>query len=363
MSNSISIYGLLIRGENFSVNEAATLQAFYEEHGRDGVYAMVEKKKIIPFAARTWISCGYDVDFWTEILNLFRERNAKILACLDKAYQALGRFGVKKMFLSENFSALLSSGADVALFSSGDVDNYASPDEKDKIYAAFESLGYTRTERYAGAHQIAAEFYPPKETDVPEKFYISVDFYPLARLKLPCFIDADDFVDWEALSTYGDTSVVLPPKEALMYICLLHISLHSFSRAPDIRLYIDLLNTAKTKPNYQKIAEWCKRDNTCVRASVAAELCNRLLSTDIPKEITELTSKKNRVISLVYDSEKKDLKYEPHGLKVLKIEMLCHDKGALSGVFAILSPNKAWMKRVYGGRGFLAHIKHWKKVI
>lgn len=358
------IWGIFINSEGMSNKEKNLVIDKYQNYGKNAFYDAAKKKKILPFVAKALFGLGLDTNFWGEILDDYRKRNEAILETLNEAYKSLKKQGVKKMFVSENFGALLSASADIRLFASGDVDNYADPCEKEKIYRAFGEIGYTRQERYTGKHQIAAEFFPPKGKEgLPEGFYISVDFYPLARLKLPCFIEADNFVDWENVSVFKDTAIVLPPPTALMYICLLHISLHSFSRAPDIRLYIDLLNMSKTDIDYKMIEKWCKRDHTCTRAATAADICNRLLRTDFPKTILGLSKRKERIEKIVLNTEAGDLNYEPRGLKVLRIEVSCDDFSDLHGVLSILHPDKEWMKKNYGGSGLIAHINHLMKVL
>ena len=363
MATDYNFIPLLIRGKDISAEEQKCVTRQYAEIGREALYHQMKKKKILPFAANTFAFCGLDRLFWQEILEQYRKRNRAILCYLDNVYIELDRQGVTKMFVSENFGALLSSGNDLALFASGDVDNYADPIEKEKIYRAFEVLGFTRKERYSGRHLIAAEFFPPQTEELPERFYISVDFYPLARLKLPCFVRADDFVDWDRVYRYGDTSVRLPPVDALTYICMLHISLHSFSRAPDIRLYTDLLNMSVTGVDYENIVRWSCRDHTCTRVATAAKLSNLLMRTCFPDKVIELSAGSHKLIARVYDTVRKDLRCEPRGLKVMLIEVLCHDNGVLHGVREILFPDKAWMKKVYGNCGVAAHCRHFMKVI
>ena len=358
-----ALHSLLIRGTDLTQSEQAHIAQLYAQEGKDAMYEMAKTKKILPFAANAFVFCGLDTDFWEDILNQYRRRNRAILDCLDKAYAELTAQGVTKMFVTENFGALLSARNDIALFASGDVDNHADPSEKENIYRAFEALGYTRKERYSGGHQIAAEFFPPQTPDLPENFYISVDFYPLARLKLPCFIRSQDFVDWDQLYCYENTAIRLPPADALAYICLLHISLHSFSRAPDIRLYIDLLNVSRLSLHYETLAAWCRRDQTCTRAAVAASLSNALMGTRVPGSLTRQSRRAKSVLPLVYDRKAQDLRYEPRGLKVLLIEIRCHDRGILPGILEILFPGKTWMRSVYGSSGLKAHLKHFIKVL
>ena len=354
---------LLIRGTGLNNHEIERIKTVYKENGREEIYEFAKNKKILPFAANAFANNGIEVDFWNEVLNTYRIRNEIILSFLDKVYKSLHEMGVRKMFVSENFAALLSAKLNIALFASGDIDNFADPEEKEKIYHAFESLGCRRKERYSGKHQIAAEFFPQGNECLPNDFYVSVDFYPLARLKLPCFVNADDFINWDRLYNYENTHIVLPPVDALTYICMLHISLHSFSRAPDIRLYIDLLNMDKLLINYKDIKAWAIRDKTRTRLATAAELSNYLMKTSFPDEIIQDSKRRVKVEALVYDKSKEDLRYEPNSFDVLRIEINCDDKSSLNGLFKILFPDKKWMTKVYGSHGVVAHLKHIKKVL
>ena len=355
--------GLLIRGTGLNSQEIERLKSVYGEYGKEEIYEFAKNKKILPFAANAFVNNGIDVEIWNEVLNTYRERNEFILLFLEKMYRSLLKNGVRKMFVSENFAALLSAKSDLALFASGDIDNYADPEEKEKIYRAFDSLGCYRKERYSGKHQIAAEFFPRDSEHLPDGFYISVDFYPLARLKLPCFVNADDFVDWTKLYTYGNTHIMLPPADALTYICMLHISLHSFSRAPDIRLYIDLININKLQINYSRIKSWTMRDKTYTRLATAADLSNKLMKTSFPAVIIQDSKRKEIIEKLVYDQLKEDLRYEPNPLRVLRIEINCDDYSPVHGLYQILFPDKKWMTKVYGSNGVMAHLKHLKEVL
>ena len=362
MATKCSLRPLLIRGDGLTKSEQITIQSKYEEMGKDSFTELVQRKKILPFAANTLCNCGIDREYWSSVLNEYRIRNRKIIDVLDKIYATFKSEQVNKIFVSENFGALLASGNDIGLFGSGDIDNYADPCEKERLYRAFDKLGWKRKERYSGKHQIAAEFFPQESESLPDKFYFSVDFYPLARLKLPCFINADDFVEWDKVYEYKETNIKLPPNEALTYICMLHISLHSFSRAPDIRLYFDLLNTSKINVNFKKIAEWAKRDAVCVRISVASELSNLLMKTSYPDLLTKLSKRNNKIKRIVYDVSINDLIYDPNKLKVMLIESFCDDQNILHGINKILFPDGEWTYRVYGEKGIKGYIKHWRKV-
>ena len=129
-----ALHSLLIRGTDLTQSEQAHIAQLYAQEGKDAMCQMAKTKKILPFAANAFVFCGLDTVFWEDILNQYRRRNRAILDCLDKAYAELTAQGVTKMFVTENFGALLSAGNDIGLFASGDVDNHADPAEKEKIY-------------------------------------------------------------------------------------------------------------------------------------------------------------------------------------------------------------------------------------
>ena len=354
---------IIIRTEGLSKQEKELVTSVYKENGKDAMYEYFKTKKILPFAAKTFSNLGIDVDYWEPILEEYRERNKKVISFLDAAYSSMKQHGVKKVFLSENFGALLAADGDIGLFASGDTDNCYAPEEKEKIYMALTEIGCTCKEVYSQKRLNGSCWYPNSDFGLPEKFYLGLKPTPLSRLYLPSFVGLEDFEVWEDMRTYKDTNIQIPNPSALMYVCMLHISLHSFSRSPDIRLYTDLLNMSRTKVDYNKIISWAKRNNTKVRVSVASTIANDLMKTNIPDDVVNLSARKHRVLKIVYDADKHDLIYEPRGLNVLKIEAGCDDKGVVHGLFDIAFPDKTWMKATYGSKGVGAYLKHIKRIL
>lgn len=349
---------LIIRTEGFSNEEKQHIIDVYTQYGRDVMYEHFKTKKILPFAAKTFCNLGIDTDFWQPIIESYRDRNRKVIAFLDAAYKAMKDHGVKKVFLSENFGALLSAKNDIGLFASGDTDNCYAPEEYEKICDALESIG-CKCKRVMALNRLnSMAWYPPERFGLPDGFYMGLQPKPLSRLFQPSFVDMDDFDGWDNMWTYKDTAIQIANHTALMYICMLHISLHSFSRAPDIRLYIDLLNMAQTDVDYDKIIYWCNKNHTKTRVSVAATIANELMGTNIPESVTDQTNRKKCLLKLVYDEKENDLIYEPQGLKTLEIELKCHDRGMVHGLLDVLFPDSKWMKETYGSSSVLSCFKH-----
>ena len=340
------------------------VRPLYEEEGFEQVYEWTRKKKMLPFVANMLVTHQIDEGNWKQILEKYRNRNTAVRDELAVVFKAMEDAGVRKLFVSENYGALLNSGRDIALFASGDLDTCADLSEKEKIDSVFEGMGYTVKNRYSGKTLCTTSYY--NQQRLPDDFYFGVCWEPLSRLKLPCFINMDDFVDWERLRNYDDTAIKLPSVEALLYICLMHITLHTFHRAPAIRLYVDILNSCYAgKPDWELVYEWAKRDKTVTRMMTSAILAHRLAEVEIPDFVKAYESNKRvqRLLSYAYDEEAKCLNPEPGSLGVLKIEVGCNDRNQLAGIKEMLYPGTEWLKAHYGHGAFVSTLLHFKNII
>lgn len=157
----IQIEPLLLKGGRCTESDMATIATWYKTSSVQDIESLCAKRKIMPFAANTFVASGLDVPYWSGILSDYRLRNKRILDFLNTLYSKFMEKGVRKIFVSENMGALLVSNSDIALFSSRDVDNCAHIEEKNKIYAAAKELGCTIKERYSGHKLITAKITPP----------------------------------------------------------------------------------------------------------------------------------------------------------------------------------------------------------
>lgn len=340
------------------------VKPLYETEGFLKVYAATQKKKMLPYVASMLVRAEVDKHNWKPVLESYRKRNTIVRQQLSNVYAAMAGAGVKKMFISENYGALLNSGRDIGLFASGDCDSCADISEKSKIDKVFEELGYTREDRYSGRLLCTSSYY--NHQLLPADFYFGVCWAPLSRLKLPCFINMDDFVDWENLRTLEGTNIKMPSAEALLYICLMHITLHSFHRAPSIRLYTDILNSCYLGDiDWNKVYEWAKKDHTVTRMMTSAILANRLADVPIPAFVKAYDKDKRikRLLAYVYDSENNCLYPEPGKFGVYHIEISCNDNGPLNGLREMLYPGSKWLKDHYGHSVPLASILHLKNIL
>lgn len=357
-------YEIFSKMSNLSIRKEIDTYEYgklYDLLGSDITLKNAKCTKMQPYIANACIKAKRDERIWRTIYEEYKTRNEKVITGVDYIYRELHKNGVDKIFLSENFGALLSAGGDIGLFASGDVDNCADISQNTIISETMKALGFHEEKRYTGNLFVNAEYTNPDV--LPGNFRFGIQWEPLARLKLPSFVHFDDFVNWQNMRCFSGTSIMLPPIDALMYICLLHISLHSFCRAPAVRLYRDLVNCSSniTKKDWENIINWTKSYRTNTRVSTAAYIGKEIANLSVPKVIIRNANK--RLLKLVFDETRGVLKEEPGKLKILAIELYCNDSSVIGGINDILFPNDGWMEKVYGKSVIPNRIKHLKDII
>lgn len=338
--------------------EIEVIERLYREDGRDLVNQQIKRKKIVPAAAALFVKLGLDKNYWEPIVRKYRERNEQVVVCLNDVYKSLAEAGINQMGVVENFGALLQGEQDLCMFGSGDVDNYADLSQREQIYHVLKELGYTIEEEKR--NDLLVDTILRNERVLPEKFYFGINWDVTCRINLPCLTGKGNFVDWDKSGKYKDTAIQIPPAEALMYICLMHIAVHGFCKAPDIRLYYDIANAAVKPLDWSEIKEWAIRDENCLRIAAAATLANRLLGVDVPNKIMELGNRqrRERLIHHVSDPERNMLRDFPGRLTSLGIDIFSCDGGIFSGLKYVFWPDREWIKKKYGsaGTGRIRHI-------
>ena len=307
-----------------------------------------------------------DIAFWKEIIHIYKKRNIEIIEILDKIFNKFLSENINKVFVYENFGALLISNTAIECFASGDVDLYADYSLKSAITSVLESEGFLPQKGNSSAETVKTEYLNKELFNTG--FGINLMWKPMSRLKLPFPLNIKNCVQWDKLGAYKETNILLPGIDTLMYLCLLHISIHGFHRAPDIRLYTDTDRVALKKPDWDKIAVFARNDKTEVRTATAAILTNKLLGMPLPSEYISKYSIKykqvNRLLKRVYNSKNNYLRDEPKGFSVLLIEILSSDSNWGKAVIDILFPSKKWINEYYlqgkGSflKGYYMHLKN-----
>ena len=335
---------------------------FYQSEGRDRIVEAVKKKKLMAAVAKLFSDLDIDKDYWQPQVQFYRNRNIDVVSSMDEMYKTFEKNGISHIAVVENFGALLSSSQDICMFNSGDADQYGDIAFKDDVYGVLKDAGYELGEVFAGNILISSSI--RHKTRIPEGFYFGINWDVTTRVNLPCISSCGPIIEWNKCYRYKDTCILLPSAETLMYICMMHVAVHGFCKAPDIRLYFDVANVADNEIDWSILIGWAKRDHNEVKLATAATLSKKLLDVEIPDEVMSLGNRKqvDKLISVVYNEKENRLSDFPNAKQRVLIDIYSNDYGVVQGVNSILFPEKDWIKGKYGSVA-VGRIKHLKSLV
>lgn len=340
--------------DNLNMND---ISLFYDNVVLRQIITKAEASKKMPFVAKYFQTRGIEINYWTKILNKYHSRNQHIL---EKTCEVFNQFHIdelKKVFLYENFGALLLSNSDLSQFSSSDIDIYVDPTEKGKLYYSLSKLGFHCNKEESKA--VTSVFI--KEDEI---FKINVMWQPLSRDKLPFLIDTVNLMQCDNLVIYKGTKIIIPNPTILMYLCLLHISVHCYVREPDLRLYKDIEFLSKMQIDWNRIYEFSRNDKKIIRVMTALYISKNYLNIDVPinDEFCDRVSVKSqkKIIGLITDSKTKKLRFNLSKVDVLKIEIYSDCPSFFIGLINMFFPNIKWLKQTYSNKLNLIVISYAK---
>lgn len=314
------------------------------------LFFQCEKRKMLPFVAKLMIQLGIDTNGWRGVLESYRARNRKAKQELEDVFEALVENGITNCYPIENFAALLASEEDLGLFASGDIDVYAGQANHDTVHEVMSALGYTRTvaNEYQG-------YYYSKATSPVD---INMMWMWQSRRNMPfrTMLDTQNI-------TGGGTNSSIPqlPADELMYMCLLHASVHHYICEPGIKLYFDIGLLARKNVNWHNILRMADNDRYTTRiqtvARIAAEAVNAAIPDWVIADYRKEQKRRNRIDHILHGPNGK-LKYRLNHAEILRIEALSDDVSVARKVMQMLCPDRLWIRQKYGKPILLGYFKH-----
>ncbi len=355
------IYREAYKHGNIPQENIDMIYKLYKSAGREKIEEAVKKKKLVAAVAKLFVDIGIDEQYWKQQVDYYKKRNLMVVDALNDMHSLLDKYGANHLAVVENFGALLSSKQDICMFNSGDVDQYGDFAVKENIYSILKEAGYEISENYAGKILISSCI--RHKTRIPDNFYFGINWDLTTRKNLPAITSKDDVVDWTKCTKYLDTHIQLPAIEALMYICLMHIAVHGFCKAPDIRLYYDIVNILENDIDWNTIIKWSIRDRNEVRLATASILAGQLLGADIPEEVKLMgrCEQVQKLLRTVYDEKSISLKESPNAYQRCLIEAYSCDAGVQQGFKSIILPDGKWIEERYGSL-VLGRVQHFLSI-
>ena len=339
------------------------IRSNYTEENRLALIEDAQRRKVLPVVGKKMVELNIDVDFWSGQYQYYLERNQKVTALLADIFCAFSEEGIRKICAYENYGALLSSGVDIALYSSGDVDLFADISERERISQTLEKFEYYPTDDWNNKQGICTEYL--KENGI---IRINVAWKPLIRYSLPIKSGFEKYFVWDEMRYYKETAIRLPSTETLLYLCFLRIAVHGYSRSPDIRLYIDTYTSSRHNPDWKTVMRWAKEDGVLTKFCAVAAIANNLIKLEVPDYVLRTAENDKyvrKILKLTYDSNESSLLYYPSGWTLLKIEAASDSRNILQEMFTMVCPPVSWLREYFGNcdenllRVLIRYYKHF----
>lgn len=327
----------------------------YSSDSKKELLSLCETRKYTPAVARLFIKAQLETKFWRQKLGYYKKRNQQILSLMDQLFLGFQRAGVEKVALYDNFAAFLLNSDDLELAASGDFDLCADESERNGIRNVLATMDFAR---YPNPHS-TKEFRDFFNGQIGhEPFRINVNFVPLLRYMAPFEVDYNKVFDWGDLVHFDDSHIRLLKPDSVLYLNLLRISLHSYVRTPDYRLYLDVFNGLRTKPNWDVIFQWAKHDGMTLRIAAVLQLCSSVFGMSVPVVGGDLNEQEKRFLeklsSLLWHEHSKLLKLNPSRARLVQIEAYSNGRTLASELRAMLMPPMDWVVRYHGVSGGVA---------
>lgn len=336
----------------------------YTEENRIALIEDAKRRKVLPVVGKLMVLQSIDDEFWKQQYDYYLKRNQEVTELMAQIFSAFLSKGIYEVCAYENYGALLASGTDIALYSSGDVDLFASIAKKEIIEQVLAKFEYYPTNDFNNKQGICTEYLKSQGI-----IRINVAWKPLIRYSLPIRSNFEKYFVWDKMPYYGDTSIRLPSAETLLYLCFLRIAVHGYSRSPDIRLYIDTFNASRNDPDWNCVIEWAKNDGVYTKFATVATIAHDLIGLDVPDTVLSFARNDEfaqKILSITYDFKEHTLKYDPSGLSLLKVEAASDNRSVLSEVFCMLFPSKEWIKEYYQNENenmMAAYRRYYKRLL
>lgn len=326
-----------------------------------------KKNKMMPFIAKMLLDAGIDSTYWNDVLKEYRLRNSNAKAELIAILECLGQNGICA-YPIENFASLILTGADLAMFASGDIDIYVQSREYERVNIIMQGLGYFAESR----SEICGDFYRKPGVEIG----FNMMWIWQARENCPMETKLEEnnlgvnaeIADWVidgievGLGIMGGGGGGIGADE-LMYMCLVHSSVHYYAAKPGLRLYYDICLLGKQNINWNQVYRYAEADGYLNRVAASAYFACERVHAVVPEEFYSSIIGTDRRAKRLVDFINK--KWEANTLYAdftiihkIFIESFSNDECVVKTIYKMLFPNRLWINRKYHGDSYL---KNWLK--
>ena len=325
-----------------------------------------KKNKMMPFIAKMLLDAGIDSTYWNDVLKEYRLRNSNAKAELIAILECLGQNGICA-YPIENFASLILTGADLAMFASGDIDVYVQSREYERVNIIMQGLGYFAESK----SEICGDFY--RKPGVEIGFNMMWTWQARENCPMETKLEQNNLgvnagiADWVidgievGLGNIGGGGDI--GADELMYMCLVHSSVHYYAAKPGLRLYYDICLLGKQNINWNQVYRYAEADGYLNRVAASAYFACERVHAVVPEEfyssIIGTDRRAKRLVDFINKMWEANTLYADFTIiHKIFIESFSNDECVVKTIYKMLFPNRLWINRKYHGDSYL---KNWLK--
>lgn len=296
------------------------------------------------------------------------DRNGdRVERLLDAAAAVMDRAGVPHAAI-EAGGVLAATELPARAYCSGDLDLIVAPPDLRAVERALEAEGFDVAERDGRVHteRIECRRVDPDGTEL----WLEVATRPFTRTFAPLALE-DRLACWLSRarpSVCRPALQVLAPADLLCQVAV-HTSLHSWVRAPGLRLHVDTARVvADTELSWDAVLDEVGRLGGAVRVWLSLVLARDLLGAEVPQRVLEALAPgrvRQRSARALLDRQGllADGRPKLPRAEAIALDVLVSDERPWGWARGVLWPERAWLSERYGAAPtWRLHARRWRAV-
>lgn len=269
---------------SWSESDVRAISDHYKLLGSDYIHKLAVDNQMLPLVANALVTtCSLEKhSIWQSVLDDNHTRVDRLIKVLGGITSTLHSEG-RRSAAVEAGGVMLGSHLPTSAYCSGDIDLLVEEGDWERVKTLYEDAGFTNKDR---RDRPTTRIEYCKTSDNDEQ-WLEVGYAPFDRMWIPLnYNDRCNIWLSRTIPSYKSPDIsVLLPSDALVFVAF-HTSLHSYVRAPGLRLQVDVDRIVRDGDiNWSHVVEEVLASGIGTRVYVSLSMAKDLLDTPVPSGV------------------------------------------------------------------------------